>query len=227
MSTNSLTTTTGTHLVDRNLDPFEQFANSIAQTGTPLKFTKGRWHRGYSADEKPADGMTLIADLQGLMVGWRKWQRVDTVMRIVGSEVGYVADGYKAPSRNDLDDLDDSKWDRGLQGIGTPKDPWSFGFYLALFDPKDEEGYVYSAISNGGRRAVADLVKAFTRQRKKDPANCVPVVKLEAGFYKHREHGRIETPVLTIVDWRASDGVAAIPAPDGSDDADMGDTIPF
>jgi hypothetical protein len=224
--TNSLTTTTGTALVDRSLDAFEQFANSMAQIGTALKFSKGRWFAGYGADEKPADGITLVTDVHGLMVGWRKWQRVGTAMRVVDSALGHVADNFKAPSRNELGDLDESAWERGLDG--SPKDPWSFGFFLTLVDPKDDEVYVYAAISNGGRRAVADLVKAFTKQRKQDPAHCVPVVRLMADAYKHRDYGRIDIPKLEVVSWRSSDTtVAALPDPDGSDDADMGDTIPF
>jgi hypothetical protein len=223
-----LTTTTGTSLVDWSQDPFEQLSNAMAQTGTPLKFSKGRWHRGYGTDEKPADGMTLIADIQGLMVGWRKWQRVGTAMKVVDSAIGYVADKFKAPSRNDLDDLDDSKWERGADG--SPKDPWSFGFYLTLVDPKDDETYQYTAMSNGARRAVADLIKAFTKQRKKDPANCVPVVRLMADAYRHRDYGRIDTPKLTIVDWRASDNAADALLDDGSygsGDADLNDSVPF
>jgi hypothetical protein len=194
----------------------------MAQTGTPLKFSKGRWFRGYGNDERPADGLELIADVPSLMVGWRKW--VDK--KIVNTALGHVAENFRAPSRNDLGDLDESQWERDANG--QPKDPWSFGFYLRLVDPKDEESYQYAAMSNGARRAVADLIKTFTKQRKKDAAHCLPVVRLAADFYKHKDYGRIDTPKLAIVGWHDSGcAAAAVPDPDGSDDADMSDSIPF
>ena len=214
-------TATSTSLVDWSQDPFEQIANTMAQTGTPLKFSKGKWYRGYGNDERPADGMTLIADVQGIMVGWRCWKD----RKIVDAAVGFVAENFKPPQRNDLGDLDESAWERDANG--NPKDPWVFGFYIRLTDD-DGEAYVYSATSNGARRAVFDLIKEFTKRRKKDPAHCVPVVRLMADSYRHKDYGRIDTPKLAVIDWHDSGAaVASIPSPDGSDDVEMGDTIPF
>jgi hypothetical protein len=224
--TNSLTTTTGSNLVDWSADdPFTALANSISapgMQGEPLKFSKGRWLTGRGKDEEEAGGKILVADLDNLMIGWRRWFD----KKITDQVVGLVAEKFRPPSRNDLGDLDESAWERDANG--NAKDPWSLGLYLRLVDTESEESFAWAATSFGAKKAIAELSRAFIKQRKKDPTRCVPVVKLEADFYRHKDYGRVDTPKLTIVDWRTSDNAAAaIPDPDGSDDADMGDTIPF
>jgi hypothetical protein len=230
---------TPTAVANWSPDPFEQLANATAQAGKPLKFSKGHWLSGYGNEERSEDGVRLIADVPGLMLGWRKW----IGKKIVGTAIGSVADNYRPPQRNELGDLDDAQWERDHNG--QPKDPWSFGFYLRLIGPDGEE-YVFSATSNGARRAVCDLVKEFTRRRKKDPVHCVPLVKLATDFYKHKTYGRIDVPKLQVVEWRAPDNAAntfsdgpsdpfgassldskQLPALDGSDDADINDEVPF
>jgi hypothetical protein len=231
---------TATAVANKSQDPFEQLANAMAQAGKPLKCLKGRWLSGHGNEERSEDGVKLIADVPGLMMGWRKW----TDKKIVSTAIGSVADNYRPPQRNELDDLDDAQWERDHNG--QPKDPWSFGFYLRLIGLDGEE-YVYSAISNGARRAVCDLVKEFTRRRKKDPVHCFPLVQLATDFYKHKIYGRIDVPKLQVVEWRAPPDNAAntfldgptdpfngstldnkqLPALDGSDDADLNDEVPF
>jgi hypothetical protein len=212
---------TATAVTNGSQDPFEQLANAMAQAGKPLKFSKGRWLSGYGNEERSEDDVELIADVPGLMAGWRKWND----KKIVGTAIGSVADNYRPPQRKDLGDLDDAQWERDHNG--QPKDPWSFGFYLRLINPDDGEEYVYSATSDGARRAVCDLIKEFTRQRKKDPMHCAPVVKLATDFYRHKNYGRVDIPKLEVVEWRASDNAATPPGPEGSDDADLNDEVPF
>jgi hypothetical protein len=220
--TNDITKRTSTSMIDWSQDPFEQRAAAVSQTGAPLKFSKGRWFTGFGDNEQPADGKELVADIGGLMIGWRCWKE----KKIVDVRIGYFAEGYRPPQRNELGDLDDSTWERDANG--KPKDPWSSGYYLRLLDLDGEESFVFSATSKGSRDAVDDMIVKFTKQRKKDPTRCTPVVKLAADWYRHKDFGRVDTPELKIVDWRSSDGVAAaIPSPDGSDDAEFNDDIPY
>jgi hypothetical protein len=221
MINNLPATTTGTAVVDRSQDPLEQFANSVAQTGQPLKFSKGRWFTGFGDNEKPADGLQLVADVPAIMLGWRKWVN----KKIVDARVGYIADGFRPAARHDLDDLDEQTWERNSRG--DAQDPWSLGTFLRLTDDNGED-YIYAAVSKGGQKAIWNLLQAFVKRRKTNPECCTPVVALEADSYRHRDFGKVDTPKLTIVDWRACDNAAAaIPDPDGSDDAEMSDTIPF
>jgi hypothetical protein len=201
-------------------DPFATLANNMsAQEGEYLKFAKNHWTSG--KDEEPMDGKELVADLTNLMIGCRRWEN----KKITDQHAGLVADGYRPPQRNDLGDLDESKWE--VDANGKRKDRWVYGFYLQLVDPVTGEAYVWTASSHGAKQEIGNFVRAFTKQRKKNPAYTVPVVKLASDYYRHKDYGRVDVPKLEIVDWRSSETVAAIPAPDGSDDAEMNDAIPF
>jgi hypothetical protein len=209
-------------MVMTNVDPYAQLAASLAQPGmdcTQLKFSKGRWLAG--RDEQDAGGKLLLADLDNLMIGWRRWSD----KRITDQAVGLVGEGFKPPRREDLGDMDDRQWERDSNG--KPSDPWQFGFYIRLVDPETEEAFAWSATSNGARRVVGDLLNAFVRRRRKHPEACTPLIRLAADFYKHKDFGRVDIPKLEIVEWRASDTPPSLPAPDGSDDAEMKDDIPF
>jgi hypothetical protein len=207
-------------------DPFDALAASMVQpgmNGEPLKFSKGKWFGGRGNDEYAVDGRLLVADLENLMVGWRRWFD----KRITDQVVGVVAEGFKPPQRNDLADLDDQKWER--DAAGKPVDPWQFGFYLRLVDESDDaKSFAWSATSSGGRKAVGQLVTEFVRRRKKHPNACTPLVKLSTDFYRHRDYGRVDVPLLEIVGWQETETApVALPAPDGSDDRDLNDDIPF
>lgn len=216
--TNELTT------YSNGIDPFDALANSLSSglDGTFLKFSKGDWLIGKDRDEREINGKELIADLGNLQLGWRKWDN----KRIAEQHIGPVAESYIPPQRNALGDLDDTLWERDDKG--NPIDPWVFGLYMRLIDPGTGEAFIWSATSGGAKKAVGKLTKEFSKQRKSNPQQCTPVVKLETDAYQHPKYGRVKVPLLTVVDWRANDVTPALPAPDGSDDAnDMDDDIPF
>jgi hypothetical protein len=227
MTSTALTTRTNSTAVvssDVDYDPFAALAASLSQPGMqgePLKFSKGRWFAGRTDAEQDVGGKMLIADLENLMTGWRRWWD----KKITDQVVGLVVDNFKPPQRNDLGDLDESGWER--DSAGKPSDPWQFGFFLRLVDPDSEESFAWAATSNGARRAIGDLVSAFAKRRRKHPESCIPLVRLECDFYKHQSYGRVDVPKFEIVEWHASDTAPSLPAPDGSDDARMDDGIPF
>jgi hypothetical protein len=226
MTSTQLTNThTGTAIATiEQVDPFAALAASLVQPGmdgTPIKFSKGKWLAGRGNDEYSADGKMLVADLENLMIGWRQWRD----KRIVDQVVGMVADHFKPPQRNDLGDLDESQWERDTSG--NPVDPWQLGFFMRLVDEEGDEAFAWSATSNGARRAVGKLVDAFAKRRRKHPNACKPLVKLSTDFYRHQSYGRVDVPLLEIIEWRSSDSAPNLPAPDGSGDAAMNDDIPF
>jgi hypothetical protein len=205
-------------------DPFAALAASLSQPGMqgePLKFSKGRWFAGRSDAEQEVGSKILIADLENLMTGWRRWWD----KRITDQVVGLVVDNFKPPQRNDLGDSDERDWER--DSAGKPSDPWQFGFFLRLVDPDSEEAFAWSATSNGARRAMGDLVNAFAKRRRKNPESCIPLVRLASDYYKHKDFGRVDVPKFEIVEWHATDAAPSLPATDGSDDGVMNDSIPF
>jgi hypothetical protein len=224
--TNLPATITNNAVIDWSAaDPYTALANSLSapgMQGEALRFVKGKWLAGRGKDEEEAGGKVLIADLDNVMIGWRRWWD----KKITDQVVGLVAESFRPPQRNALGDLDEAAWER--DNNGNAKDPWSFGFYMRLVDPENaDEAYAWAATSFGAKKAIADLIRAFTKQRKKEPTRCVPVVKLNGDHYRHKDYGRVDVPALEIVDWRSSDIAPAIPAWDGSDDADLNDDVPF
>jgi hypothetical protein len=205
-------------------DPYAELAASLTSPGMrgkPIKFVKGRWLSGRGNDEQDVGGKQLVADLVGLMTGWRRWWD----RKVTDQVVGLIADKFRPPQRNDLGDLDEAAWER--DSTGKPTDPWQFGFFLRFVDPENDEEFAWSATSDGARQEIGNLVAAFVKRRKKHPAECVPIVRLASDFYRHKTHGRVDTPMLEIIGWRASASPPSLPAPDGSDDKEMDDDIPF
>jgi hypothetical protein len=155
------------------------------------------------------------------MIGWRRWWD----KKVTNQVVGLVADRFQPPQRKDLGDLDQDKWER--DNSGNEKDPWQFGFFLRLVDPENDDAYAWAATSFGAKKAIGNLLGALAKQHKKDPTCCVPVVRLASDFYKHKDYGRVDTPKFEIVEWCASEMTPKLPAPDGSDESEMDDDIPF
>jgi hypothetical protein len=217
--------------IDRGIDPYTEFASTLTQPGMdgePLKFSKGRWLAGRGNDEYKADGKVLVADLENLMIGWRKWQD----RRVTDQRVGLVAEGYKPPPRNSLGDLDDQHWERDTSGKAV--DPWQLSFFLRLTDEESEAAFAWTATSGGARRAVGELVNLFARRRRKHPEACTPLIRLAADFYRHQSYGRVDVPKLELVEWRATDQGLPLPDRFGGPDpistgrsADLDDSIPF
>lgn len=87
---------------------------------------------------------------------------------------------------------------------------------------------LYKGTSLGLRTAIRELISALIGQLQRDPANCVPVVRLEVDSYTHKKYGEVFTPVLEIVRWisfsgepakTASDDRAELPPANDDDDA--------
>jgi hypothetical protein len=153
-------------------------------------------------------------------VGWVKFNGEgvppDRVM-------GLLYDGFVPPPRNTLGDLDEDQWGTGLDG--RPDDPWKHQMNLVLQNTETKELFTFSTMSVTGRRAVGNLLKHYDRMQKLTPTE-LPVVRLRAGGYNHRDDrvGWVAVPVFVVIG-RAPRGSAAVP--DTSIGNDMGDSIPF
>jgi hypothetical protein len=179
----------GTDITKRDqmtVDPFEQLANEESSV-TLVKFSKGEW----TIAGELANGIHLVAHMTQLIKGWRKWKDRE----IVDTNLGYVAERFQPKERDELGDLDQDHWPLGPNG--APKDPWEYGLHLLLSDHEGRR-YKFSAISKGGRNAIGDL---SARYRKRLSADALPIVSLETTGYRHPTFGKVDVPLLKVVDW--------------------------
>jgi hypothetical protein len=67
----------------------------------------------------------------------------------------------------------------------------------------------------GGIQALAGLIETLRDRLNSNmhDGKVAPIVRLEKDSYMHSQHGRVWTPVLSIVDWMTLDGPAPTPAP--------------
>src|SRR5262245_42368387 len=66
--------------------------------------------------------------------------------------MGLLYDGFAMPARSSLPDLDQTKWEIGLDG--KPADPWQHHVYLVLQRGDTGELFTFVASSVTGRRAI-------------------------------------------------------------------------
>ena len=193
----------GTDVGAAKTNYFTQYGEQVSQrniVGRLLKFSKGDYLVGEHNVEMPR-GVELIANMDELMIGWIKWNDNKPVEQIMGR----LADGYQPMKRKELDDQDESQWERD-EVTNEPRDPWQYSNYLIMktsgeSDP--EEGlFTFATSSKGGIGAVGELCKSFGKLMPQRPDE-FPVVKLDVGSYAHsnKQFGRIKFPVFEIVAW--------------------------
>ena len=224
--TNQLTTTNRATGVApaTSVSPWREAANDEigANFGSFLKFTKGDWTLGEEEKEVPTDAR-FVANLEEYYRGWvRWWDGKPTEHRI-----GRVVDRHRVPPREELGDLDESRWEAEPNGLR--RDPWAKTVYLAMRDLRNDEIVCFTSSSDGGRKAVAKLADRYDRLRRRFKAK-MPVVVLEVESYQHKIYGKILKPQFRVVDWAFWDDETAAD-PDGAlqaqNAAEMSDEIPF
>jgi hypothetical protein len=166
--------------------------------GTMIKFSKdGEFVR--QDTEEVIDGEhDYLALCDQTLIGWLKFKGEGEAPE---REMGLLYGGYQIPPREDLGDLNEAKWDVGLDG--QPQDPWQHHMYLVLQDGSSKELFTYATSSKTGRRAVGNLLRHYDRLVKTKPGH-VPVVRLRPGGFNHKAT-----------------------APDTSTQAVLNDAIPF
>jgi hypothetical protein len=102
--------------------------------GKLLKFSKGKY---FSGDVAIALNAEMIAHVTQLARGWVKFKGGELVDR----KIGKVVDGYVLPQRDELDDHDESMWEKNDRG--ERRDPWISQSYLPLENPETGEFTVF------------------------------------------------------------------------------------
>jgi hypothetical protein len=175
-------------------DPFHSLvvaydARSVMQGRPLLRFSKGFWIAGTDGPELPR-GTELTALMNSAAHGYTKWKN----QRPVEYRIGLIATGFVPESRDDLGDLDETKWSKDQQG--NPRDPWVYGFYLPLEGMS--ETYIFATSSWGGKKAMRNLCDAYTHREKPE---LLPRVVLDVHQRPHKEYGMIPEPMLDVVGW--------------------------
>jgi len=182
---------------------------SQAQEMRLLKFVKGKWYVG---DDELSPGRKFIAHVPQLTQGMVKF--FDG--KVAEQRVGIVADGFVLPNRDELGDIDSSKWE--TDHAGAPRDPWCHQYYLPLEDPDTGELFTFVTGSQGGNSAIGRLTSQFVRNVR----NGLPMIRLATGSYKHKTFGRVEVPEFSVTGWTGAFHNVA-PRPDGN----LEEEIPF
>ena len=94
-----------------------------------------------------------------------------------------------------------------LPDVGTK---WTkqIAFVLKCLNGEDAGTQVlYKTTSKGGLKAFNKLLSELIEQIEKDGTHIVPVITLEMDSYKHKEYGKIYTPIFNVKDWLDFDGL--------------------
>jgi hypothetical protein len=172
--------------------------------GKLLKFKKGKF---YSGEHEIAAGREMIAHVTQIARGWVKFVDKKPTERLIGK----VADGFKVPDRNALDDK---------HLIDTQQDPWSRQAYLPVEDCETGEILIFVASSFGAHKAVNRLcgIQAHNMHRGS------PIIRLGVTGYTHKDYGWVDTPEFSVVGWTHAD---APPPPKVPLEKELDDEIPF
>ena len=171
---------------------------SLDTDGIPfLRLLKsGDWV--YSADDIDVQGGSIWAvNPTSFMEGFVAWGEGE----LLGEEMAPMTGTPIIAA--DLPEKADAKrgWERQV------------GFMLLCLNGDDKGTQVmYKTSSKGGTKAVRGLVNDVVNQINEDPTNIVPRISLEVDSYKHKQYGKIYTPVFTINEWGGFDEVPAAPA---------------
>jgi hypothetical protein len=203
--------------------PMQAYLDEVApasMVGRLIKFSKDGTFCTADDTEPVSDDADFIALCDETLVGWIKFGEDGTPPTKI---MGLLYDGFVMPSRGSLGDNDESEWPAGLSG--QPADPWLHQMNLVLQHAETKELFTFSTTSSTGRRAVGNLLRHYNRMQKTNSGE-VPVVKLKAGGFNHRDTrvGWVSTPVFAVVGRAPRDSAAK---PDTSIEADMSDEIPF
>lgn len=212
------------------VSPIRAFAEegNLGVLGLSVDFKKGQWSVG---DEDVKDGLRFVVDMEGgfrCVVKWFDGHPVEGTFQLAS-----IAHDEHLPFRNELGDLDDSKWEEGLDG--KPRDPWVYGHRQILKGWEDGKPYTFRTSSWGGRRVMQILYGEYEREKHLHP-DCYPVIELNQEKVKNKTFGLIPEPRFPIIGWRNIDGAPAAieTTPDdprtmmgGSVANELDDEVPF
>ena len=212
--TNELQTTEGKELAQQR-DPYEMAATSmVGDSIRTLKYTDANWTLGLEEEEVPLGTRVVIA-MQSMAHGrtcWKGGAPIDEAMRLVS----------EGPPPDEGELADHGPYDEDAN------EGWQFGVSVEMVMYETGEQVLFRTGSNGGRKALSGLARAYGRKRHENP-NITPIASLDTGdYFNKRFSNTINFPVFRVDDWVdetqliASGGKVADAAVD-----DLNDEIPY
>jgi hypothetical protein len=192
----------------------DEAANLLRASESPvrlMKFKKGKFFVG--KEEIPL-GRQFTAFCRDWQRGWVKFIDRELVER----RIGRVADGFRVPDRDELGDLDRSKWSLGFDGCSV--DPWVRQDYLPLEDVETGELFLFVTSSVGGKMGIHKLCNEFARNITRG----TPTIELAGETFPSDNYGPTARPEFVIVKWEHDAGTVDVTLPAS---AEMNDEIPF
>jgi hypothetical protein len=187
--------------------------------GRMVKFTKDGDFITHDDGQPLPESAEFVALTDQTLIGWVKFNgEGEPPDRVMGCLYG----DFVMPARETLGDLDQKKWELGLDN--QPADPWQHHQYLVLQDTSTSELFTFVTSSKTGRRAVVTLLRHYDRMRNNHPDE-LPVVRLRKGGFTHSDSrvGWVNTPVFVVCGRAPSDSVAK---PDTSISTFINDELP-
>jgi hypothetical protein len=160
--------------------------NSLIR-GNLFRFVDGDY--GASGDKR-LNGHELIAT--SVATYWVKW------IAKRPADIRKAEPGQRYPFREDLGDLDEARWELGLDG--NPSDPWRDSRNLYLIDEVTGEEWTFTTSTAGGRRAVSELTRQIQNIRHGGHPRACPRVRLDSEKFKSK-YGPRPRPKFTVTGW--------------------------
>lgn len=157
-----------------------------------LKFKKGDY---YCDGEEVPLGTQYLAHCRAWTKTWVHF--VDK--QVVERRVYRVANGERAPERDEIPDNDESQWPIGPND--RPQDPWVLQYLLPLENQTNGDVHIFVAQSFGGRRAVSEICTKWAKRAARDPKGGQPVIKLGKAMMPTKKWGDVPRPDFVFVGW--------------------------
>jgi hypothetical protein len=177
-----------------DIDPFTAYGMRAggAAGGQYLSFKNGEFLYGQNSTMLPL-GTRLVANMQGLRVGWRRWQD----SQVTDDLTVPLIERRPLEPRNSLGDNDPQMWSKGPDG--RPRDPWQMTNILEMVDQQGQK-FIFSTGSKGGVGAIARLSAEYGKLYRQKPG-LAPIIALANDWYAHPEYGKTYVPEFNIVGW--------------------------
>jgi len=163
-------------------------SREAAPSGAFLKMDKtGAWIFGVE-EEEVNDTEQFMVNPEGFQHGYVAWGDSEKLGEVIAPVTEQLADTGPVPG--------------GAKG-------WEFQLGAHFKQTDGDLDLVYRSSSVGGKRAIAGLASEVSEKLLAGDPKCVAVVTLSSDSYKHKQYGKIYTPVITVFKWIAMPSEAA------------------